>query len=349
MRFCVSPVNTFQVISRGVLLIFPHPALVCDIGGTNARFAMANAPGQRPAALSFSKTAEDDTFLDVARAVIRSAPEAPRSMLICAAGPMAGRTVQLTNADWLIDGPHIARELGLAQGLLFNDFEAMAYALACLGPEDVRPIGSLPWPSGGLQVVLGPGTGLGVAALAQIDGRYAALPTEAGHIDAGPVGPQEEALWPHIARVHGRVTAECLLSGPGLARLHAAHRAMLGRPALDLTPAQITQAGLAGPGDERDALVLFWRIAARMAGDMAIAFLARGGVTLAGGVLPRLTPLLDDADFRAAFENKAPMDGLARTIPTRLVTSGSAVLAGMATIAAAPERFAIDYVKRLWV
>ncbi|MDP2355059.1 MAG: glucokinase [Beijerinckiaceae bacterium] len=330
-------------------MIFQYPALFCDIGGTNARFAMSHAPDQRPVPVSVSKTAANDKFLDVARAVIRSAPEAPRCMLVCAAGPMAGRTIKLTNADWLIDGPETARELGLTQGLLFNDFEAMAYALPALTSEDVRYIGPLPWARDGLQVVLGPGTGLGVAALAQIDGRYAALPTEAGHIDAGPVGPEEEALWPHIARVHGRITAECLLSGPGLARLHAARRAILGLPAQDLTPAQITQAGLAAPGDERDALVLFLRIAARIAGDMAITFLARGGVTLAGGVLPRLEPLLDDADFRAAFESKAPMDVLARTIPTRLVTSGFAVLAGMAAIAAAPERFAIDYANRLWV
>ena len=82
---------------------------------------------------------------------------------------------------------------------------------------------------------------------------------------------------------------------------------------------------------------------------MAIAFLARGGVTLAGGVLPRIQALLDDASFRRAFEAKQPMDALVRAIPTRLVTSGSAVLTGMAAIAATPERFAIDYARRLWV
>ena len=80
-----------------------------------------------------------------------------------------------------------------------------------------------------------------------------------------------------------------------------------------------------------------------------MTFLARGGVTLAGGVLPRLQPLLKDAEFRRAFEAKPPMDALVRTIPTRLVTSGSAVLTGLAAIAAAPERFAVDYASRLWV
>ena len=116
-----------------------------------------------------------------------------------------------------------------------------------------------------------------------------------------------------------------------------------------ITAAQITAAGLAAEGVERETLRRFWRLAARFAGDMAIAFLARGGVTLAGGVLPRLAPLLDEAEFRSAFEAKAPMDGLARAIPTRLVTAPNAVLAGMAGIAARPERFAIDYAARLWV
>lgn len=331
------------------MLIFPHPVLLCDVGGTNVRFALARAPGAPPVTLSRAKTAAAGGLAEAAREVMRAAPEAPRSMLVCAAGPMTGRTLQLTNAAWRIDGPEIARSLGLAQGLLFNDFEAMAYALASLGREDVRPIGPAPWPDAGLQVVLGPGTGLGVAALAQVDGRYAALPTEAGHIDWAPAAPDEEALWPHLERAHGRLTAEAVLSGPGLVRLYAARRAAAGLAPQALSASEITAAGLLGPGDEREALLLLWRLAARFAGDMALTFLARGGVTIAGGVLPRLQALLDDVSFRRAFEAKAPMDGLARTIPTRLVTSGTAVLTGMAAIAAAPERYAISYADRLWV
>ncbi len=77
--------------------------------------------------------------------------------------------------------------------------------------------------------------------------------------------------------------------------------------------------------------------------------MARGGVTLAGGVLPRIIDLLDEAEFRAAFEAKAPVDALARAIPTRLVMQADSVLVGMAAIAAAPERYAIDYAGRSWV
>ena len=92
----------------------------------------------------------------------------------------------------------------------------------------------------------------------------------------------------------------------------------------------------------------YWRIFGRLAGDIAIAFVARGGVTLAGGVLPRIVDLLDEAAFRKAFEDKAPVDALARAIPTRLVTKADSVLAGMAAIAAAPDSYAIDYAGRAW-
>ena len=200
---------------KGSPLTFPHPVLLCDVGGTNARFALALAPGERPVPLGRRADRRLPGLVEAARAAMRNAPETPRSMLACAAGPMVGRTLSLTNAAWRIDGPEVARQLGLSQGLLFNDFEAMAYALASLGPQDVRAIGAAPWKGDGLQVVLGPGTGLGVAALAHIGGRYAALPTEAGHMDFGPVGADEEELWPHLERVHGRVTAETVLSGPG--------------------------------------------------------------------------------------------------------------------------------------
>ena len=88
---------------------------------------------------------------------------------------------------------------------------------------------------------------------------------------------------------------------------------------------------------------------ARFAGDMAVTFVATGGVTLSGGVLPRVVDFLDDAAFRAAFEAKAPVDALARSIATRLITRSDAVLAGMAAIAARPDRYAIDYGARKWV
>ncbi len=117
-----------------------------------------------------------------------------------------------------------------------------------------------------------------------------------------------------------------------------------------LEPEEVTAAALANPkGEAAASLRLYWRIVARFSGDMAVTFVATGGVTLAGGVLPRVVDFLDEAAFREAFDAKAPVDDLARRIPTRLVTRQDAVLVGMAAIAAEPDRYAIDYVSRAWV
>ncbi len=146
------------------------------------------------------------------------------------------------------------------------------------------------------------------------------------------------------------MTSESVIAGPGLARVHRARIMALGRADPHLEPRAVTAAAEADPAGEAAAsLELYWRIVARFAGDMAVTFVATGGVTLAGGVLPRVVDFLDETAFRRAFEAKAPVDGLARGIPTRLVTQSDAVLVGMAAIAAAPDRYAIDYAARRWV
>ena len=118
----------------------------------------------------------------------------------------------------------------------------------------------------------------------------------------------------------------------------------------DTDAATVTSRALADAGSfEAQTIRLYWRIVARFAGDMAIVFMATGGVTLAGGILPRVAGLLDEAEFRRCFEDKAPVDALAKRCATRLITQPDAVLAGMAAIAAMPGRYAIDYAARAWV
>ena len=211
----------------------------------------------------------------------------------------------------MMDGPEAARRLGLAQGLLFNDFEAQALSLPTIPQGWARPIGPVGFGAAGPQVILGPGTGLGIGALVEAAGRHTPLASEACHIDFGPVGEEESALWPHLERVYGRVTTESVLAGPGLARVHAARVVALGGPKPTLDPAAVVAAALADrSGAEATSLRLYWRIVARFAGDMGVAFVATGGVTLAGGVLPRIVDFLDDSAFRSAFEAKAPVDAL---------------------------------------
>lgn len=329
---------------------FPFPVLLCDIGGTNARFALAPEPGAKLEPGPRLKTAAYPSFeaaLAVAFAGFRAKP---RSLIACAAGRVAGRSTKLTNANWSIDGPNIAAELGLAQGLLLNDFEAQALALPALQPSWTTPIGAPVEAQAGLQLIIGIGTGLGGAALIDVEGRHLALPMEPGHVDFGPVGLEETAIWPHIdIAAHGRVSAETILSGQGLVRLHRARCAAAGQaePSLDEI-ALIAQAHAQPEGEEARTLQLIWSLAARRAGDLAIDLLATGGVTFSGGILPRLIAFLEPEKFRARFEAKAPFGEMMRGVPTRLIVADDVVLSGMAAIAAAPRAYIIDYGQRAW-
>jgi glucokinase len=333
----------------GLGLHFPFPVLLCDIGGTNVRVAFASAPGEPPGAALHTETHD---WVGLAEAIAAKAghwPERPRSLIVCAAGPLQGRRLKLTNAEWGIDGPEVAEALRLEQGLLLNDFEAQALSLPAFLPDWTRDIGDVRASNGGLRLVLGPGTGLGAAALAEIDGRFLPLASEIGHTDFGPVGAEEQIIWPHLERVHGRVTAESVISGPGLVRLHHAWLWINGvRSAEDLNGVGIVDRALAGGREEAETVRLFWRLVARLSGDLALTFLATGGVSLAGGILPRIVDLLDPADFRRTFEAKAPLDHLVRAIPVHVIMSGAGVLAGMAALAANPERYVVDYAARSW-
>ena len=329
---------------------FPFPVLVCDTGGTNVRLALVGFPGEPLGEIIHLITDDYPGLPDAIEAAAPKLAARPRSAIVCGAGPVVGRTLKLTNAPWIMDGPETARRVGLAQGLLLNDFEAQALSLPAIPREWTRQIGQLPYVAHGPQVILGPGTGLGIAALVEADGRFAPVSSEACHIDFGPTSEEEFELWPHLERVYGRVTSESVLNGAGLARVHRARMVAAGRADPRLEPAEVTAAALADPqGEAAASLRLYWRIMARFAGDMAVTFVAAGGVTLAGGVLPRVVDFLDEAAFRRAFEAKAPVDAFARRIPSRLIMRSDAVLVGMAAIAAAPERYAINYAERKWV
>ncbi len=328
---------------------FPFPVLVCDIGGTNVRFSLRGTPEGELSQVVHLKTWDFPGLVEAIEAATAKLGVRPRSVIACGAGPVEGRALKLTNAPWRIEGPEVAERLALGQGLLLNDFEAQALSLPTIPEAWARRIGPLAFGARGPQVILGPGTGLGVGALIEAGGRHTPLASEACHIDFGPVTPEEWAIWPHLERAHGRITTESVISGPGLVRVHRARLAGAGKPASTLDGPALVAAALADRrGEEALSLQMFWRIVGRFAGDMAVAFVAFGGVTLAGGVLPRLLDFLDEDAFRRAFEAKAPVDALARRIPTRLVTQSDSVLLGMAGIASRPQTYAIDYGSRGW-
>jgi glucokinase len=329
----------------------PFPLLIGDIGGTNARFALI---ADRAAPLETFRPVATADFPDIESAVeecvFANTALRPRSAAIDLAGPIVGDAVDLTNAPWIVRPKDMIRRLGVEDVVLFNDFEALALALTTLGEGDLVPIGGGAASATGARVVIGPGTGLGVAALLDAGGIWVPVPGEGGHVALGPAEPDEFQLWPNIEPEHGRICAETLLCGRGLVRLYRAV-ALTDSQQADLSgPAEITQAALGGIDSvAAKTLKLYSRLLGRVASDMALIFMARGGVYVGGGIAPRVLPFLQDGAFRHAFEAKAPYEPLMATIPTWVITRENPAFQGLAAFAREPERFGVNLSGRRWL
>lgn len=306
-------------------------ALLADIGGTNARFALlrgadgVGAPVILPVA-GFP-TVEDA----VAEALARLAPEGGVERAVLAlAGPVLHEPVRLTNAPWAVSSAALAARFGFARVRLVNDFLAQAHALPHLMPTDLIPIGAGAREAGAPMIVLGPGTGLGVAGF--LPGAGLAVPTEGGHVTLAATDAREDAVVAGLRARCGRAGAEEALSGRGLANLHAVVAALQGRDVPARDAAAVVEAAATCPV-AAEAVSLFLRFLAGLAGDLALAWGARGGVFLAGGILPRLLPLPDPAAFRARFEAKAPMDRWMAGVPLAAVTHPAPAFLGLAALA----------------
>jgi glucokinase len=326
------------------------PVLVGDIGGTNARFALLSAPDAP--AQGFPSLATAD-FPDIETAILEqilpNSVARPRSAIIDLAGPITGDAVDLTNAHWVIRPRDVMAATGIEDVILLNDFEALAMALTALQPGDVACIGTDLQPIGGAKVVLGPGTGLGVGALIEAGGLAIPVPGEGGHVALGPAEPDEFPVWAVMEPEHGRISAEALLCGRGLVRLYRAVARSQGEEPRYASPAEVTVPALDGSDPTAMRTVsLYCRLLGRLAGDMALVFMARGGVYIGGGISPRILPFLTDGEFRRAFEAHAPHEGVMATIPTWVITRDSPALAGLAAFARTPARFGVTLAGRRW-
>jgi glucokinase len=300
--------------------------LVADIGGSKSRFAIANSSG----ALEHLLVIHNDTAADLDAAISRYLEETgaqPRAATLAVAGPVDGEEVVLTNrTNWRIRRVEFAERFGLSELCLLNDFEAIAWALPHLGPAHTRPLGKDVPAREGVKVVLGPGTGLGVAALLPADGRWHVIASEGGHASLGPQAPDEAEVFARLRDECGSVSAETVLSGAGLVRLARALDPKVACHAAET----IAASALAREPAAQAAARLFVRLLGRFAGGLALIFEALGGVYIAGGVAGGLGPLLDEPQFRAAFEAHPPHQALLETIPTLLITCEEPGLIGCA-------------------
>jgi glucokinase len=320
------------------------PVLIGDIGGTNARFSVIADP-KLPA--TRFEPVRIDAFCDIEEAiqaaVLDRTSDRPASMMLAIATPLVGERFRLTNGNWVVDPARLLDRFGLETVVLLNDFSAQGLAALALGGEDLAPIGEPVPVDGQPKVVIGPGTGLGIAILVSIGGRWAIIPGEGGHVDLGPRTSREMAIWPHLDKLNGRLSAEMALSGRGLENLYRGICRLEGvGPAL-ADAAAISRAGMAGnDAAAGEAIRLFLTLLARVAGDMALVSLARGGIYIAGGIGAKLLPAIRPELFRAEFENKAPHEAIMAEIAICVMTHPLAALEGLAALAAEPGRYSLE-------
>jgi glucokinase len=300
--------------------------LVADAGGTNVRFALVGGDGKPRAPKKF--TSKDfPGIADAAKTYLGESGARPSRAVFAVAGPVRSNAIHMTNIGWIFSGDDVAKALGMERVTLINDFEAIAYAVPDLGPDDLIAIGPDKPATRGTVAIVGPGTGFGVGGCIPAAEGVVALVSEGGHASFAPTDEVEISILKSLGARFGRLSIERILSGPGLVVLAEAMGAVPGT----LTPQGITQAarGDAG-GFEGRVFARFCAILGSVAGDLALTMGARGGVLIAGGILPAMREALAASEFRARFEAKGRFADYMRDIPTRLIVQDFAGLIGAA-------------------
>lgn len=310
--------------------------LVGDIGGTHARFGIVEVSGRSPWRIHSRRDidAKLPTFIDALRSYFDQmvGVARPPSAAIAIAGPVKAGAAQFTNRGWTIAEGEL-RSFGFRDALLINDFAALAFAVEILDRGDLRTLGpELEGEPRATISIVGAGTGFGVSCLARYGDRVVPMATEGGHMSFAPCDRGElrvlEALW----KQSDRVSIERVLSGPGLETLYRTLEQLEGREPTPRTAAEITAHATDDPAC-RAALTMFCSIYGSVAGDIALAHGARGGVYIAGGIAQKVEPFLLQSPFRSRFESKGRLSSFLAVIPTRLIVHPEAALLGAARAA----------------
>lgn len=298
-------------------------ALVGDIGGTNARFALWR--DQQIESVRVLPTADYQCPEDAIRAYLKGIGqnvEALEVVCLACAGPVSGDDFSFTNNHWRLRRSAFCEDLGLNNLLLINDFTAMALGMTRLREGELIEVCAGQPEEGRARLVIGPGTGLGVATLLPLNGGdWRALPGEGGHVCL-PIGTvREAALWARLHEKFGHVNAEAILSGGGLLELYRTSCALDNQPPEFVTPAEVTAAALEGHAYAGAVLEQFCVWLGRIAGDNVLTTGARGGVYIAGGIVPRFVEFFVRSGFRQSFRDKGNMSRYFDDVPVWIVTA----------------------------
>ena len=312
---------------------------VADVGGTHARFALAGIDGGRVVSLGEPvtlKTSEHGSFQLAWQEFCRRSGEHPNELAIAFAGPVGGELLKLTNNPWVIRPALIKERLGVDRYTIVNDFGAVAYAVATLGDEHFQHLcgPQQPFPEQGVTSVVGPGTGLGVAALLKKTDGYEVIETEGGHVDFAPLDVLEDRILVELRRSFRRVSIERIASGRGLWNVYEALGAIEGLSLTIRDEKELWKAALAGSDSLANAaLDRVCLTLGAVAGDIALAQGA-AAVVIAGGVGLRLADYLPRSGFRDRFIAKGRFERRMDEMPVKLITHPQPGLIGAAAAVA---------------
>ncbi len=313
--------------------------LVGDIGGTNARFAIAEAGSCGFSQESTLQCADFATAETAIQHYLSSVgKESPEVICLAAAGPIVNGSVRLTNNNWRLSRDSLGTTFGAAQVRLLNDFEAIAYSVMQLSDAELLPVGkssgATPIAGDAVVGVIGPGTGLGISGLVIHGTSCTPLVSEGGHIGFAPETELQREVLLVLHERFQRVSAERIVSGPGLENLYQALCVVRGQSERDLGAAEIF---LAADRDDceiaTEAVAVFYEVFGQVAGDLALVLGAQR-MYLAGGIAQRYPQRLKSSQFREGFEAKGRHRDVMRSIPTLLIQHPQPGLLGAAYCAA---------------
>lgn len=305
-------------------------ALVGDIGGTNARLALCHLEDGSLSEIEVHSAREAPRLQDCIRRFLDEHAAGVDYACLAVACPVTSDQVQFTNCPWEFSIARLQQELGLRRLIVINDFTAQSMSIPGMDPAALVQVGGGQSVPGAPIAVYGAGTGLGVAHLICHDGTWLPLPGEGGHMDLSPGSMLEDLVLITLRARIGHVSAERVLSGPGLVNLYEAIAMRSGRLQEHLTPADVTRQALEQPGDGdcREALMTFCTLMGRFGGNLALLMGTFGGVYITGGIVPRFLQFFEHSPFRQAFEDKGRFRGYLERIPTYVVTDTRAGLRG---------------------
>ncbi len=307
--------------------------LLGDIGATNARLGLFKDGALGP--VEWMAAAEYGQFFDAVEAfLVKRGRPAVTGAMLAVAGPVEANRARMTNRGWVIDGAELCAQFRLRRARILNDFEATAWSLPHLEPEDLHRIGAGSAVPDTPMAVLGPGSGLGVACFVPGAQGGIVLASEGGHADLPGSSEREDRVIQHLRTRFGHVSCERAVSGPGLENLYDAIAAIGGQKLPQRDAAAITSAGLEGSCPiSRAALDMFCALLGAVTGNIALTYGARGGVFIAGGIAPRILAYLERSEFRARFEDKGRMRPYLAAIPTSVIVHPDATFVGLQALA----------------